>query len=94
MTVKWLDDIERRDSHTEAGLGMFAVTAIDNNIAVGLYWGNLVDCKGNILIPCERTEAYFRLYPAVKRPFKMSHCATLKSKGSSLMVDGDILLLL
>ena len=49
-TIKWPDDLERRDAGPPAGRGIFTKRDIDESVCVALYWGHLVDDKGLIQV--------------------------------------------
>jgi hypothetical protein len=49
-SIKWLRDLERKDSGTIAGKGIFAKTLIPDSRVVALYWGNVVDDSGLIRV--------------------------------------------
>lgn len=93
-TIQWLRDVERRESGTPAGKGIFAKQFIPAGTVVGLYWGHLVDDKGVVRIVCETTAALLQGCPAAIRAFKKSHMASVMGVASNLCVDGDMLLTL
>jgi hypothetical protein len=49
-TIKWLRDLERKESGTPAGKGIFALKHIPARKCVALYWGNVVDASGLIQV--------------------------------------------
>jgi hypothetical protein len=93
-TIQWLRDIERRESGTPAGKGIFAKRFIPSGTVVGLYWGHLVDDKGVVRIVCETTAALLQGCPEAIRPIKKSHMASVMGVASNLCVDGDMLVIL
>ena len=92
--IKWLRDVERRESGTVAGRGIFATRFIPAGTVIGLYWGHLVDSGGTVRIECTTTTALLAGCPDANRAFKKSHIASVMGVASNLCVDGDVLMLL
>ena len=49
-SVEWNRDVERRETGTESGKGIFGKTHLRAGTCIALYWGNLVDSTGLIQV--------------------------------------------
>ncbi len=87
--LKWPNHIERKDSGTPAGKGIFAKKQISSGDCVARYWGHLVDSSGLIHIPCESTSNLFISVPDCRRTFSKAHCVALMQQPVNLFVDGS-----
>ncbi len=87
--IKWPKDIERRESGTPAGPGVFVNKPVASGACVGLYWGHLVDHTGLVHIKCEATSNLLTAIPDARRTFSRAHCVSLSQQPVNLFVDGS-----
>ncbi len=87
--LRWPIDIERKDSETPAGKGIFVKKQVSSGDCVALYWGNLVDSTGLIHIICEATANLFISVQDSRRTFSKAHCVALMQQPVNLFVDGS-----
>ena len=83
-TIKWDRDIERRESGTVAGKGIFAKTTIPKGTCVALYWGNLVDGDTGLIHVLAFAHSHAH-YCFTTSSFSSSPCsAHARQRGNSL----------
>jgi hypothetical protein len=88
--IRWNVDLHRKAS-PGAGKGIFCLSRIVEDTCVALYFGNLVDDKGVVVVPCPFTESLFKRLPNVQRPYSRGHGVSVNSRACPhvLNVDGS-----
>lgn len=87
--IKWPQDIERKESGTPGGRGIFMKKPLLSGDCCAAYWGHLVDHTGLIQIKCEATSNLMIAVPDARQVFSKAHCVCVSQQPLNLYVDGS-----